>query len=60
MERPLTDPATFDMIPLARAIANETAELTAILERLAREVAQLTAELGKGEPPKCGGSSPSS
>ena len=38
MDRPLADLVVFDVIPLARAALKETAELTASLQGLAREV----------------------
>ena len=52
MERSLADLVVFDVIPLARTALKETAELTASLQGLAREVQQLTGELGEGELPE--------
>jgi hypothetical protein len=49
MERSLADLVVFDLIPLARTALKETAELTAALQGLAREVQRLTGELAEGE-----------
>ena len=49
MDRSLADLVVFDVIPLARTALKETAELTAALQGLAREVQQLTTELAEGE-----------
>lgn len=48
MERSLADLLVFDVIPLVRTALKETAELTASLQGLAREVQQLTM-LAEGE-----------
>ena len=52
MERSLADFLVFDVIPLARTALKETAELTAALQGLARELQQLTTELAEGEFPE--------
>ena len=52
MDRPLADLVAFDLIPLARTALKETAELTAALQGLARELQQLTTELAEGELPE--------
>ena len=52
MERSLADLVLFDVVPLARTALKETAELTAALQGLAREVQQLTGELAAGELPE--------
>ena len=52
MERSLADLVVFDVIPLARTALKETAELTAALQGLARELQQLTTELAEGELPE--------
>jgi len=49
MDRSLAYLLVFDVIPLARTILKETAELTAALQGLARDVQQLTTELAEGE-----------
>lgn len=52
MERSLADLVVFDVIPLVRTALKETAELTAALQGLAREVQQLTGELAAAELPE--------
>ena len=52
MDRPLADLVVFDVIPLVRTALKETAELTASLQGLARELQQLTGELAQGELPE--------
>ena len=52
MDRSLADLVVFDVIPLARTALKETAELTASLQGLARELQQLTGELAQGELPE--------
>jgi len=48
MERSLADLVVFDVIPLVRTALKETAELTAALQGLAREVLPREAEGDRG------------